>query len=201
MEAMQDGIITDEELKQLAPDLTKSVQHTMRLIENVFMWAKRQMEGEEVHWSLVDVSKIVYQKIEAVQIEANKKGISINNTIVGVQTFKTDGEMIDLILRNLLANSIKFCRPGDSITVAIETKETEWWLIVKDTGIGMTKEQLEKVSTKIHFTTFGTSNEKGSGLGLIIIRDFTNQLGGRFWVESEKDRGSCFYIALPHFVD
>lgn len=201
MEAMQDGIITDEELKQLAPDLTKSVQHTMRLIENVFMWAKRQMEGEEVHWSLVDVSKIVYQKIEAVQIDANKKGISINNTIVGVQTFKTDGEMIDLILRNLLANSIKFCRPGDSITVAIETKETEWWLIVKDTGIGMTKEQLEKVSAKIHFTTFGTSNEKGSGLGLIIIRDFTNQLGGRFWVESEKDRGSCFYIALPHFVD
>ena len=88
------------------------------------------MEGEEVNWSVVDVSKIVHQKIEAVQIEADKKGISLNNTVLGVQTYRTDGEMIDLILRNLLANSIKFCTSGDSITVAIEAKETEWWLIV-----------------------------------------------------------------------
>ncbi|MDD2564982.1 MAG: ATP-binding protein, partial [Salinivirgaceae bacterium] len=106
--------------------------------------------------------------------------------------------MLKTVIRNLVSNALKFSYNGGIVTVDTQTKENEIVVSVKDTGKGMTNEEIDKLMNQnVHFTTYGTNNEKGSGLGLMLCKDFIKLHNGELRVESEPDKGSTFSFTLP----
>ena len=107
--------------------------------------------------------------------------------------------MINVIIRNLLNNAIKFTKNGGTVSVSSKTKNNFTEISIKDTGIGISKENINKLfRTDVHHTTIGTSEEKGTGLGLILCKEFVEKNNGKIWVESDLNKGSTFTFSLPN---
>jgi len=130
------------------------------------------------------------------QIAASK------NIIVEVQEYQpvmvsADINMIELVLRNLLNNSIKFCRRGDKVWLGVKSGKDEVRIYVRDTGIGISESNLERLRCGDTFSTFGSNNESGTGLGLLLVRDYVAKNGGVLNIDSKEDHGSEFSFILP----
>ena len=109
-----------------------------------------------------------------------------------------DSNTINLVIRNLLTNAIKFTKDSGAITISAEAPGNEWIVSVRDNGIGMTMDIQKKLFNKVNpYSTPGTANEKGTGLGLILCKEFVEKNGGRIWVESEVNKGSTFWFTVP----
>ncbi len=108
-----------------------------------------------------------------------------------------DSSMVELTLRNLIANAIKFCNRGDTITVLASMQNNQLLVSVSDTGIGMSQEKVQRLFGREIFTTRGTSDEKGSGLGLMLCKEFVTLNGGRIWAKSIEGVGSEFFFTIP----
>ncbi|HCN85285.1 MAG TPA: hypothetical protein DIT07_16950, partial [Sphingobacteriaceae bacterium] len=108
-----------------------------------------------------------------------------------------DKDMIELVLRNLIANAIKFCSKGDKISISAEQDDYIITVCVSDTGMGIKNENIDKLFGLSAFTTRGTDNEQGTGLGLLLCKDFIEKNNGKIWVESIYGEGSKFYFQIP----
>ena len=109
-----------------------------------------------------------------------------------------DSNTFNLVVRNLITNAIKFTNEGGKIEIGAKEKGPDWLIYVKDSGIGMSKQVIEILFDKTApYTTRGTANEKGTGLGLILCKEFVEKNGGKIWVESEEGLGSTFWFTLP----
>jgi signal transduction histidine kinase len=109
--------------------------------------------------------------------------------------------MINTVLRNLISNAIKFTNSGYAIKLSAEIKENYIEISVSDSGIGISEETIEKLFKKeTHYTTYGTQNEKGTGLGLMLCKEFIEKHQGKIWVVSQLGKGSTFYFTLPNKV-
>ncbi len=129
---------------------------------------------------------------------ASQKSIQILNTINQEIKIHADPSMMGTILRNLISNAIKFSNPGGKITISTEQKENELVLLVSDNGTGISKaDQLRMFKIEENFSLKGTQNETGTGLGLILCKEFIEKYEGKIWVESEEGVGSTFYFTLP----
>jgi two-component system sensor histidine kinase/response regulator len=131
---------------------------------------------------------------------ANSKQISLEFVAPKVYTVYVDSNSLSLIFRNLLSNAIKFTKANGKIVVSVDDAEEEGWvrISVSDNGIGMTEEALSRLfKPSQHFTTYGTGNEKGSGLGLLLVKDFVEYNNGTLTVSSEPDKGTTFSFKLP----
>ena len=109
--------------------------------------------------------------------------------------------MVQTILRNLISNAVKFSSPGGEVSVSVTQVENNFVVSVKDTGVGISEKDIAKlfiIETK--YSTAGTSNEKGTGLGLILCKEFVEKNGGRIWVESAVGKGSKFSFSIPVFI-
>ncbi|HEY9045718.1 MAG TPA: HAMP domain-containing sensor histidine kinase, partial [Ohtaekwangia sp.] len=112
-----------------------------------------------------------------------------------------DSNTINLVIRNLMTNAIKFTNDGGRVVISAKPQEKDIVVSVSDNGVGMKPEILNILFDKTApYTTRGTANEKGTGLGLILCKEFVEKNGGRIWVESEEDKGSTFYFTLPKAV-
>jgi signal transduction histidine kinase len=129
--------------------------------------------------------------------EARKKDVYMVNNLSGSLMVNADKEMINLVVRNLIHNAIKFTQPGDRIVADGAIIGNEVTLNLSDTGIGMTEEQLKNIFSRKMTTTNGTANEKGTGLGLQLCLDFIQMNKGKMEVHSRKGQGSVFSISLP----
>ncbi len=105
--------------------------------------------------------------------------------------------MIQIVLQNLISNAIKFCQKGDSIVVKAFHEGDHCTICVSDTGLGISEENQQKIFSKTNFTTRGTANEKGTGLGLQLCQDFVEKNCGKIWLKSQEGKGSEFYFTLP----
>jgi len=108
-----------------------------------------------------------------------------------------DPYMVELVVRNLISNAIKFCNAGDTITTSSKEANGFVEITVKDTGQGIPPEYMERIFNDIQFTTLGTKNEKGVGLGLMMSKHFVEVIGGKIWVESIFKKGSSFHFTIP----
>ena len=118
------------------------------------------------------------------------------NSIVDECIVSADKNMIDLVLRNLISNAIKFTPAGGTISVSSKEERDNIILKIEDTGVGISSEQQKKLFGTGNYTTRGTANEKGTGLGLVLCKEFIEKNGGRIWVESELGKGSKFCFSL-----
>jgi signal transduction histidine kinase len=132
--------------------------------------------------------------------QAGAKGITLKNEIPDNVYVFADYEILSIIIRNLISNGIKFTQKGGSVSCKAYQEDGKTVLEVFDTGIGMSPEVLARLfKIEETFSTEGTGHELGTGLGLVICREFTETLGGTITVESNVGKGTSFYITLPSF--
>lgn len=195
----QDLTISDKEKSVFTKYLIDSSQNLQLLLDNLLNWAKSQMNDHEMSKRSFAISNLITKNIGLYQENAMRKGIKINYEQSLNAKAYADKDMIDFVIRNLLSNALKFTTTGDSITFSISEKDNYLAIHIKDTGVGMTPEQIQKLKNDEDdsFTTEGTDNEKGTGLGFSICKDFVSRNGGKISIESEKGKGSEFTFTVP----
>lgn len=195
--SVQDYDLPAEEVKLLIPDVVKDLQYTTDLMENLLQWAKSQMKGEQLHPQLIDMNELIRDVQQLVRLQAENKQVYLNAKTDKPVYIYADKEMMEVVLRNLISNAIKFTPKDGEISVAVQEVNEEVQVYIKDTGTGMSEESREKLFKDEYFTTKGTSNEAGTGLGLMICKEFLKKNGGEISVESELGKGSTFRFKLP----
>lgn len=191
------GIIPDDQAKQLLVQLETQYMGTTSLLDNLLFWLRGQMQGKNLEKVKVNISQIVKSLEEEHRMLLQRKGVKFFNHIVAGTELIADKEMIRIVLRNLISNAIKFTPEGGAIEIRAEKNTSETLIIVQDSGIGMDNQTIEKIKAKNYYTTAGTSLEKGSGFGLMLCSDLINRHNGKLEIVSELSKGSRFSIHIP----
>ncbi len=194
---IDNGMITDVEFRGFVPELSKKLGYTSGMLENLLYWSKTQLEGQKTAPANFDFNMVLDNEIQYARVKAIEKGIEIINNVTPPATVFADHHMIELVTRNVLSNAVKFSGRGDSITISSTREAHQMTVCVQDTGIGMQPEHVEKLFSTTIITTPGTSNEKGTGLGLQICKDFIEKNNGRIWAESKVGVGSSICFTIP----
>ncbi|MBN2598052.1 tetratricopeptide repeat-containing sensor histidine kinase [Labilibaculum sp.] len=187
--------LTEEDKTEFLQSLFHSADNSFELLENLLFWAKNQTSTISANLQMVDASSIISSNISLSAELAKIKSIRLLASINPSVEVYIDWNMINTVLRNLISNAIKFTNKGGIIEVKSEIGEYFVKISVIDNGIGMMPDQIENIYDGK--TTDGTSNEKGTGLGITLCRDFLVKNHGEMMVESEVDKGSTFSFIIP----
>ncbi len=197
LDLMDKGAIKTEEMPGAIHELRKRFTHTRNLLNNLLDWTLLQMDKLNLQPAAINLHDLVKENIDLMN-SLHEKSIQIKNEVPVHATAQADANTINLVIRNLLTNSIKFTREGGEIVISASESPDEWTVSVTDNGIGMSEEVRSKLFDKVNpYSTRGTANEKGTGLGLILCKEFVGKNGGRIWVESQEGKGSTFSFTIP----
>ncbi|MFL0352193.1 ATP-binding protein [Xanthomarina sp. GH4-25] len=196
IDLLKDGSLTQEEFKTLIPELSENANNASLLLFNLLNWSKSQMQSLEPSPSLFDLQEVFEDKMNLLEQKLEKKGIILRDKTLRDFVY-ADKSMVEIIIQNLLTNAIKFSKEGDTITIANHISNGKSIISISDTGVGISKENQEKLFKNTSFTTIGTKNEKGTGLGLTICKELVELNLGKIWVESDLNVGTTFYVELP----
>lgn len=189
--------ISPEEFSKLTHALRTQFNHTKTLINNLLDWTLLQMDKLNVQHEPVKLAQLTDESFEALR-ELYPKNIHFENRIPETLTGLGDRNILSLVLRNLILNAVKFTESGGKVWVEAREHGNEWAISVSDNGTGIKPEVQEFLFTKTSsYTSRGTANEKGTGLGLILCREFVEKNGGKIWFESKPGEGSTFHFTLP----
>lgn len=196
IDLLREDSLSREEFYDLVPELSENANNASLLLFNLLNWSKSQMQSLESHPELFNIQDIFKSKLHLIQQKAEEKRIVVIDESQRDFVY-ADKSMIEIVIQNLITNAIKFSRVGDIITVSNRDAEGKSLITIEDTGIGISNENLGKLFQKNNFTTIGTKNEKGTGLGLVICKELVELNNGRIWVESSKNVGTKFFVELP----
>ncbi|MCP4146736.1 MAG: sensor histidine kinase [bacterium] len=189
----------EEEIKDFIGEISISAEQLFNLLENLLQWSRTQKGDIRYTPGIIDLYKITKETLQLSKINADKKQIRLISEVPENLFCFADLNMITTVIRNLISNAIKFTEPAGTITVAARPAEDATIEVsVKDTGIGIQPGDIKKLfRIDVHYTTTGTSSEKGTGLGLVLCKEFTEKNKGSIRVASSPGKGSTFYINLP----
>ncbi len=189
---------SEKQIKEMLALLRNASENSHLLLEDLLQWSRLQFEEIKFDCTSFDVSTIAHEVCSSLKQSANNKDISIINNIDSNTQVLADEKSISVVFRNLLTNALKFTYKGGTIKIQAEEKETEYTISVSDNGTGMTKEKIKNLFSITDKTSErGTDNESGTGLGLILCKEFIEKNKGQIWVESQPGKGSIFYFSLP----
>ncbi|MDH7444210.1 tetratricopeptide repeat-containing sensor histidine kinase [Aquimarina sp. 2201CG14-23] len=193
---MKEDVISTEEFKEIVPLLANRTHQTSILLNNLLNWSKSQMKELNPNPITFDITEVIKDKFIFFKPKADKKNIALINKLDATVIF-ADKDMFGIVAQNLIANAIKFCNPNDSITLVSIEKEDHYEICFEDTGVGIASSNLNKLFAENTFTTNGTQNESGTGLGLRICKELIELNQGSIKVDSTLGEGSIFYVILP----
>jgi signal transduction histidine kinase len=182
----------------MASKLRESVDNSSNALENLLLWSKKQLTG--ITTRVVDIHLLpqVWQMESHLKPNLQAKNIRLSIRVPDFYKIKGDMNQLDICLKNLVNNAIKFTEPGGEIIVSAFEQGDYDVVQVKDNGVGMDQEQLEKLRDATQdFSTLGTMSEKGTGLGVMLVSEFMNSQNGRLRIESVKGEGSTFSLLFP----
>lgn len=187
-----------EEAEQMMELLYTSTKDGYELLENLLLWTRSQRNKLEFNPVLTDLRDIAQGNIQLLSNLASGKKIELVCLIKNELQVFADQNMIDTILRNLITNAIKFTPENGKVTVNAVADKDRISLHVDDTGVGIEPQDLNELfETNNEHSTLGTASEKGTGLGLVLCKEFVEKHGGEIWVESKIDEGSSFRFSIP----
>lgn len=190
--------LSKDEIKMLAKDLDKSLKNLFALLENLLEWSRSQTGNIEFKPEAFDLHELLQQNTELLKTQAQNKNIALSDVSRSGIEILTHKHSINTVIRNLISNAIKFTPEGGAVTVNAQLAQDEVMVSVSDTGVGMSEEVIAKLfRIDAKHSTKGTADEKGTGLGLILCKEFVEKNGGRIGVQSEVGQGSVFYFTLP----
>jgi two-component system sensor histidine kinase/response regulator len=185
------------ERAEIEDQLLLSTRGTLDLLNNVLSWSKNQMDGIKFNRKIVDVSELLSSHLLIFQPIAQRKRIILQVEIDPLSKIYSNGDMVQLIIRNLVNNAIKFTAYGGKITVTSSTLGNSCLITVKDSGNGLPAKLSDQIFNLNAESTTGTGNEKGVGLGLVLCKQFTEALGGRIWFNCHANTGMSFFVEFP----
>ena len=186
-----------EELQQMMPEVVNDLNYTVGLMENLLQWSKAQMQSDEVHPQEVELDRSIHEVLQILHLQAKAKNITIQNgSGEGLIAF-ADKNMINLVLRNLVSNAIKFTPDNGTISIGVHEHDSFLEIYVQDNGRGISGDVLRKINSHQFYTSKGTASESGTGLGLMLCKEFLARNGGHLHIESELDKGSTFSFTVP----
>ncbi len=190
--------LTREEIQMLAREINNNLKNLFTLLENLLEWSRSQTGNIEFRPEPFDLRELLVQNRDLLKAQAANKGITIRYDEGEPCITNAHKHSVNTVIRNLISNAIKFTPSSGAITLSIRRETGDFVVSIADTGVGMSPETLKKlfrIDTK--YTTQGTANEKGTGLGLILCKDFIEKNGGSIGVESHEGKGSVFFFRLP----
>ena len=200
---------TPMELKEMIGLMNQTSKQTYDLLQNLLQWSRAHSRRLENKPLKIKLAEIVINNFELLKNNLLDKNIEISHYILNDLYVFVDYNMINTVLRNLISNAIKFTPQGGKIIISLNetgknSNPDEKFVIVtvSDTGVGISPENINKLfKIEGNITTPGTNNERGTGLGLILCKEFIEIMGGEIWVESEVKKGSTFFIKIPLCTD
>jgi two-component system, sensor histidine kinase and response regulator len=190
--------LSPAERKKYASDILVSCEQVNRLLENLLEWARTQTKKIEFQPQQVDFYQLVINSISTLKNNADEKSIVIENNIDQSVSVCADYTMLETIVRNLINNSIKFTPRGGNISISAVIDEGKLKATIRDTGVGIEECNLQKLFlVDSNVKTRGTDYENGTGLGLVICKEFIDLHNGQIWAESTPGKGSKFHFSIP----
>lgn len=197
LDLLKEGSISKDEFYDLIPELSENADNANSLLFNLLNWSKSQLQNLEPKPELFNIQDVFHDKIALVEQKVEDKRIVLIDESQRDFVY-ADRSMVEIVIQNLITNAVKFSRTGDVITISNLDVNGKSLICVEDTGVGIAPENIDKLfASHKNFTTAGTKNEKGTGLGLTIAKDLVELNNGRIWVESIQNSGSKFFVELP----
>jgi two-component system, sensor histidine kinase and response regulator len=197
LELMKENAFSPLEIEKVSSLLHQNVENISYTLDNLLQWSVSQMAGGEVRIEHIKLEDIMIETVNFYSEVARQKGIDLiilpTSPTIAV---KADRNQLRLIMRNLLNNAIKFTFPKGKVTISAQIKEQEAEISVVDTGVGMSEERLNSLFFPASRSTNGTSGEKGTGLGLLLVKDFVENNQGKITVHSTQYHGTSFTFTL-----
>ena len=187
-----------DECLELAEKIAFSSSNTYRLLNTLLDWSRTQTNQVKMYLENINISTIVNSSLEEIESLARNKQISLIYSKPVDSLVFADRNMLNVILRNLISNAIKYTPNTGQIEIIVNQFSTEIEIGIKDNGVGMTEDMKNQLFiSNVNQSTYGTNQERGTGLGLVICKDFVRKMGGNIWVESKLNEGSIFKFTLP----
>lgn len=185
------------DMYELLSMANKTAEETFSLLDNLLKWTKCQAGRQKTVFQTTDLVELIEDGLAVFSSMSQVKNINIRFAPPEKIEVNTDMDMVKTILRNLLSNAIKYSQDNSEITVSINQNDDSAIINVTDHGCGIKSEDQDKLlKSDTHFTTYGTKNEEGSGLGLLLCKDFAQKIGGDLWFVSEEGKGSTFSFSV-----
>jgi signal transduction histidine kinase len=190
-----------DEIKEYVDIVYNSANNTLTLLDNLLVWAVSQNKEKNINPVKINLYELLREEIENLKILTRQKQIKMSHTVEPGLNVTADLQMVKTILRNLINNAIKYTNINGEIVInACELKKFVE-VTIKDNGVGISNENIKKLFKVDTFhSTPGTQNEKGTGLGLLLCKEFVELHGGAIRIESETGKGSLFAFTLPHYI-
>ena len=189
--------LTPEERRQVEGGLANALHGSQEMLSNMLVWSQSQLSRFRLSFVRVNVMKTLKPVIDVQRIYANQKSITLEADFDDSLHVLVDRDMLQLIIRNLVANAIKFTLPEGRIYVKVSYSGGKCELMVQDNGIGIDPERQKELFSLKTQSTYGTNNERGIGLGLFLCNEYAHAFDGTLTVESEVGTGTTFYLRLP----
>lgn len=196
-----DGVISRDEFFNILPEVNRNMESVSVLLENLLAWTSSQLKGEMIEKSVFNLEALILQQFSLFEKTASLKGIRLKLEKFGETDVYADKNMVDLSIRNLISNAIKFTGENDVISVFLKEKKSEVYVKVKDTGAGIDPENLQKLRNRESITTLGKNKESGTGLGLLLVQEYIAKNGGKLYIQSVLNEGSDFSFYLPKYSE
>ncbi|WP_225872558.1 sensor histidine kinase [Pedobacter polaris] len=196
LEVLAETDLEPAESQMLKKQLLQITKDTSNMLTNVLSWSKTQMEGSYTDLKPLPVSTSLVNGLSIEKIIAEKKGVQLFVSSEDDLVIMADHNMFQLIIRNLVNNAIKFTPVGGEVKVLASKINDDCIIKVEDDGLGIDPKQQAKLFKLKATSTFGTNNERGIGLGLLLCKEFTDLQGGKIWFESNPGKGSTFYLSF-----
>lgn len=190
--------LSSEDLMTFMPQISENIDSIAFTLNNLLTWGQSQMNGLSTKPNVTSMKNLVEENFRLLSKQAELKLITTVNTVDKRVITWCDVNQIDIVIRNLVSNALKFTRENGTITIGAKETPEYWEMFVKDDGVGISKDKLTSIFNADETTTsFGTRNEKGTGLGLKICKEMVQNNGGDIWVESDLNQGSTFFFTVP----
>lgn len=192
----------DQKRIGVAKSISRITRSSYSLLNNLLDWTRLNSGRMEAFPEYFDLSDLIHEVLKLNSMESEAKEIDVTSTVDKETTVYADRTMITVVVRNLISNAIKFTSQGGFVLLSANTTGDFVELSVADNGIGIPKDAVEKLfRSDVHYTTKGTNRERGSGLGLILCREFIARNSGKIRVDSEEGNGSTFTVSIPRHSD
>ncbi|MBC7914045.1 MAG: hybrid sensor histidine kinase/response regulator [Pyrinomonadaceae bacterium] len=192
--------INTKDVKNLSNIIHRTAHKIVQQLNELVDWAKEQREKTKFAPKEINLLSGLNESLELLKVNAIQKQIKLVNKVVNGMYVNADGLMLRSIVQNLVTNAIKYTPQQGTITISAEQLDTMVEICIKDTGVGMSAATMEKLFIESNSSLKGTDNEHGTGLGLLLVKDFVNQHGGVIHVESNEGEGTCFKFTIPAFI-